>query len=191
MVACRRARPAGWVAVTGHGLVRFVVGAAGRRFRSDEGQGRTGDAKAFRWDEVEVLRDVTRTFNAFGTTDYKFTVTRPDGARVVVSTDTFWEVAELGQEIEKRVTEARTPMALAAVGAGETVGFGPLSVHAHGLRDSRGTVAWDQIQSVGLRDGKVRLEGQAHRRAQTYDISRVPNVFVLAAVANALAAGSR
>lgn len=174
--------------------VHAVRSGGGRVYLFESGfvhTGRAGAARAFRWDEIEVLRDVTRTYNAFGTTDHKFTVTRPDGAKVVLSTDTFWDVGELGQQVEQRVTETQTPTVLAAVGAGETVNFGPLSVDAHGLHDQRETATWDQVTSVGLRDGKVRLEDTTRRRTRTYDINRVPNVFVLAAVANALAAERR
>jgi hypothetical protein len=143
-------------------------------------------ARAFTWTDINVLREVTADRTS---TTYTFTVTRPDGERVVLDTDRFWEVAELGQEIEKRVTAAQFPLVLTAVGNGRTVGFGPLSVDATGLRDGRGPVSWDQVEHVSLRNGSVIVKEAGRPRARSHSISKVPNVFVLSAVAETLRGG--
>jgi hypothetical protein len=143
-------------------------------------------ARAFAFTEVEVLRDVRTTISTYSSsTTHRFTLTRTDGARVVLDTNRFAEIASLGPEIEARVTKARFPLAWAAVARGDSVQFGPISVDSHTLSFRGDAIPWCQITSVELYNGNVRIR-RSGGRDRSCPISSVPNVFVLAAVAEGL-----
>jgi hypothetical protein len=180
--------------VVGAGAVYFVVTAvrltmAGgdRVYLFDGGLVHTSSAgaRAFAFTEVEVLRDVRTTISTYSSrTSHRFTVTRADGARVVLD-NSYAEIASLGPEIETRVAKARFPLAWAAVARGDSVRFGSIEVDSHGLTINGTPIPWHQISGVELYYGNVRIR-RSGGRDRSCPISRVPNAFVLAAVAEGL-----
>ena len=154
-------------------------------------------ARAFRWDEVSVVRhfhpvDSTSTTEA-APAHYTYVVKRPGGATVALH-HSYWEVAdlqELGGAIVDRVGAAQVPRVLAAVRGGRAVRFGRFTVNDRGLRFVRSRMArWDRIESVYVSGDEVVV--RMSRGVLGFDnVSRypawvVPNDFVLAAVAATL-----
>jgi hypothetical protein len=168
--------------------VRVSLAVGERVYLFDGGLVHTGSAgtRTFIFTEVEVLRNVHTTTSTWSSsTTLKYTVTRADGARVLLDTNTFAEIASLGPKIEARVTKARLPLAWTAVARGESVQFGPISVDSHGLTFRGNAIPWPQITGIELYNGDVRIRRSGGRN-RSCPISSVPNVFVLAAVAEGL-----
>ena len=78
------------------------------------------------------------------------------------------------------------PLDLDAVAAGRTVRYGPLALDIATPTTPKAVLKWTQVRAIDLHDGTVRIWTFENRRAQQVQISSVPNVFVFAALADAL-----
>ncbi|MFF7637402.1 DUF6585 family protein [Kitasatospora sp. NPDC008050] len=154
----------------------------------------TGGAtvRAYRWQDMSVLQDVTEQHrNGVPVrTTYTYTLQGPDveSSRVrggVVGTLRSPEV--WGTEIQQQVTAAQLPLALAAVRAGRTVEFGPFVVSAERLTAGAKSVAWSEVRAVRTEKGYLSVKRQGRWLNLTATaVSRIPNVFVLRALADRL-----
>ncbi|MGI5130237.1 DUF6585 family protein [Pseudonocardia sp. CA-107938] len=146
-----------------------------------------GGAVAYPWTDTEVRREITNHVRGktVTSTDHVYRFTRPGTPELRLESTAF-QLADLGPEIERRLTTARAPRDLEAVASGHTVRYGPLSVDIATLGTPKGLVKWTQVRAVDAHQGQVRIWLFEARRPQQVPVSEVPNVFVFLAMADAL-----
>ena len=118
-----------------------------------------GQLDVYRWDQIPAVfqRIVQTRYNGVPTgTQYLYTVTRFDGKTVKLTN--FWEgVAELGREVNLRVSQVQLPAMQEALARGHNVQFGDIIVNAGGVSGKRGSAPWSEISRVAVRNGQVSL----------------------------------
>ncbi|MFJ8533155.1 DUF6585 family protein [Streptomyces sp. NPDC093591] len=114
-----------------------------------------------------------------------------DGERIVLRSGDFGHSGVWEPEIRRAVTEAQVPRALAALAEGARLAFGPVWI----TRDkvgSRGTsLRWAQIQRIEILNGSVAVRAAGRWQVWGTVTSGIPNLCVLHALAEHLAAGER
>ncbi|WP_414167755.1 DUF6585 family protein [Streptoverticillium reticulum] len=119
---------------------------------------------------IRVLRyDTTSVFRQDGT----FTFTDAEGERITLS---HGEEEEWVPEIQRAVTDAQLPLALARLGEGERLAFGDIWLTREGIGFGETSARWSQVQRIEIRDDAVVI-GTAETAA-----SATPNLFVLRAL---------
>ncbi|MBB4924225.1 DUF6585 family protein [Kitasatospora kifunensis] len=154
----------------------------------------TGGAtvKAYRWDDMSVLQNITRHHRNGGYTHttYAYTLSAPGVETTRVNggvIGTFQDPDTWGPEIQQRVTAAQLPPALDAVRAGRTVEFGPFSVSAERLTAGGKSAAWSEIQEIKIERGYLSVKQQGRWLSLSFEaVSRIPNFFVFRTLADRL-----
>jgi hypothetical protein len=146
-----------------------------------------GRADAFPWTDTEVRREITNHVrgSTVTSTDHVYRFARPGSPELRLDSTAF-QLADLGPEIERRLTAARAPLDLDAVAGGRTVRYGPFAVDIATLTTPKGVVKWTQVRAVDAHQGEVRVWLFDARKPQKVSVSGVPNVFVFLALADAL-----
>jgi len=146
-----------------------------------------GRADAYPWTDTEVRREITNHVrgSTVTSTDYVYRFARPGSPELRLESTAF-QLADLGPEIERRLTAARAPLDLDAVACGRTVRYGPFAVDIATLSTSKCIVKWTQVRAVDAHQGEVRVWLYETRKPQKVSVSEVPNVFVFLALADAL-----
>ncbi|MEJ3658010.1 DUF6585 family protein [Actinomycetes bacterium KLBMP 9759] len=186
----------GWVALlailTG-ALALMCFGQAGRTliaartdlYLFDNGlvRARGDDMTAFPWRETRIRRSVVKEKDA-AKPAYRYWLQRSGGPSVELHPRL--ELDEFGPEMERRFTVERVPVDLDAVVAGHQIQYGPFAVDHAALTTRKGLIPWPELRAVELQNGEVRVWAADAGRAQTAEVSKVPDVFVFLAVADAL-----
>lgn len=166
-----------------------VVSSTGERVYLFDGgfvyAGGADAARAFTWDQISVLHDIRSTRAGVVSTHCRYTVIRRDGARVMLESDKFPGVATFGPEIQKRLTETQYPSTIEAIRAGQTIGFGPITVDVDGISTGDGTTPWNEVEKVSYENGRVSVK-PIGRRSWAIGVGVIPNFFVFVAVVAAL-----
>jgi hypothetical protein len=124
-------------------------------------------------------------------TSYKYTVQRSDGAQIVM-TELFRNVGQVGDRLQREVTNRLAPQALAAANAGQTLPFGPFNLNRQGLATPKGSLAWGEVQQVTAVRGMVMIQQRGQRAAKAFGgVDKVPNLYVFLFVAEALLKAQR
>ena len=146
-----------------------------------------GRAEAYPWTDTEVRREITNNVRGrtVTSTDYVYRLTRPGSPELRLESTAF-QLADLGPEIERRLTAARAPLDLDAVAGGRTVRYGQFALDIATLSTPKGVVKWTQVRAVDVHQGAVRVWLFDARKPRTTAVSEVPNVFVFLALADAL-----
>jgi len=111
-------------------------------------------------------------------------VQRNDGATFKFGS-TLRHVIQLIQTIQGAVTQAHMPKAMAAYNAGSPVVFGMFILSQQGLNNWRGTIPWNEVQSVDIKNGHVIIKqvGKTFNWANAR-IATVPNALVFMSMIN-------
>jgi hypothetical protein len=169
-----------------HGSWRLCVCADGFLFIKG------GQATPCRWDQIAFVRQrVVRhyTNGVYTGTTFTYTVQRADGVKIVFN-QMFRDARQLGERIQREVTNRLTPQALAAVRAGQTLPFGRFSLNWQGLTTPKEAIPWSDIQQVTARSGLITIQRHNQRRGKSYGrVDSIPNLFVFLAVSEALVKG--
>lgn len=88
-------------------------------------------------------------------------------------------VEEWGPEIQRAVTRAQLPLALAALDQGERLAFGDVWLTREEVGSEEVSARWAQVQQIEIEHGAIRLniDGRWHTLAPT--ASTIRNAFVL------------
>ncbi|MGW1195180.1 DUF6585 family protein [Streptomyces sp. NPDC002536] len=145
-----------------------------------------GHVRAVRYADTDVLQDTIRhTYNGMTTRiSYAYTVTDTTGESVILRGG-FADPQEWGQAIQRAVTVARFPQALARLDAGQRLDFGPLWMTSSEIGSGGKSVPWQQVEEIAVKDGyvKVRVAGRWSSLTMT-SVRRIPNFFVFRALAD-------
>jgi len=141
-----------------------------------------GQADVVRWDHVEAVWQ--NIFRVYATTNHTYTVRRGDGATFKFNS-ILRNIAHLGQTVQQEVTRVLLPGAVAAYNAGTVVPFGTLNVSVQGITHGRETLAWNQVQGVEVKQGKVSVKKAGKSWAWVrLRVSTIPNFFVFMGLVN-------
>ncbi|MFF4405855.1 DUF6585 family protein [Streptomyces sp. NPDC001262] len=145
-----------------------------------------GHVRAVRYADTDVLQDnIRHTYHGMTTKiSYAYTVTDTTGERVTLRGG-FADPQEWGPAIQRAVTVARFPQALARLDAGQRLDFGPLWMTAAEIGSGGKSVPWQQVEEIAVQDGyvKVRVAGRWSSLTMT-PVRRIPNLFVFRALAD-------
>ncbi|MRH87117.1 hypothetical protein GFY24_06500 [Nocardia sp. SYP-A9097] len=143
-----------------------------------------GGVCVFRYETAEVLQNITNHYRngAFQGTTYHYIFSSPEGARAVLN-EAFSNVREWGPAVQRAVTDAQLPNAVAKVRAGERVAFGDLWISAGEVGSGGKSAPWDRVEELALTQGQVSVgvAGKFFNLTNT-PISRIPNFFVFQAL---------
>ncbi|WP_232667401.1 DUF6585 family protein [Pseudonocardia sp. TRM90224] len=140
---------------------------------------------AFPWRETQIRRSVVKERDA-PKPAFRYWLQRTGGPTVELHPRL--ELDEFGPEMEQRFTVERVPVDLDAIVAGHQVQYGPFAVDHAALTTRKGIIAWSELRAVELQNGEVRVWVFGADRAETVEVSKVPDVFVFLAVVDALRA---
>jgi len=145
-----------------------------------------------RWDQVAfVWQRIVRTYTngIYTGTSFKFTIRRTDGVEIILD-GTIHNGMQLGTQLQREATRHLTPLSLAAIEAGQTLPFGPLSASWQGLNTIRGVLPWNTIQEVNTKRGMLWIHQRGQNRARWYGgVDKIPNLYVFFNVVNTLSKG--
>lgn len=193
--------------MAGIGVVRNRGAAArmqGRELRLFEhglvnvGVGKQTPA-AIRWDEASVLQDITRHVRNGATAHvtYLYKLSCPSGTQTAISgidggIGGIERPREWGTEIQRAVTSAQLPGAVAALERGEDLSFGDITVNRDGISARGKSVPWGQLQEIQVKDGYVSLKQAGQWRSlSTTPVKNIANYFVFEALAERMGMMSR
>jgi hypothetical protein len=121
---------------------------------------RPDDPQVYRWDAIDtVFQKIIsqRTYGFETAKSYLYTVTRRDGRSVKLTQ--FWAgIAELGPHINECVSEALLPGTLAAIGRGQGMQFGDMTLNGAGIAGRRKSVTWPEVRQVRIDNGYVSVD---------------------------------
>ncbi|WP_372406036.1 DUF6585 family protein [Streptomyces luteireticuli] len=115
------------------------------------------------------------------------TLTDVDGERIALrDRPGHGGAEEWGAEIERAVTRAQLPRALAALDEGGRLAFGDVWLTGEGIGTGAGTgkvsARWSQVRRVDIRNGAVEVDIAGERHVWGRAVSGIPNPFVLRAL---------
>jgi len=141
---------------------------------------RRGQAVVCRWDDVEeVWQDLTDQYTLFGLVhrpSYFYTLRLADGSRVRFDHH-LQDVRRLGDTVLRQTFPQLLHRALGTLQAGEVLSYGGLTVSRHGLGNGKHVVPWDEVQQVGVYNGRALVaRGGKWLKWGDYPVKKVPNV---------------
>ncbi|HLI05305.1 MAG TPA: DUF6585 family protein [Ktedonobacteraceae bacterium] len=153
---------------------------------------------AIRWDQIAEIWQTFTEISYYGRKYYmlrQFLLRRPDGT-VLVLDAVFRSFKEIGAAVEQQVVSRFLPGVLAAYHAGNTVSFGPISVHLQGMNVSvnngQKMLTWDELDRVKIAEGIISIKKKGSLLAMTtVPMAQVPNVCLFAALVNAVTNGQK
>jgi hypothetical protein len=140
-------------------------------------------AELVRWDEVNsVRRDLSKKGGLTVRTPYRVTLVRRDGKEFEFH-EALSGVERLRELAEERTLPLMLPAAVEAYRAGETVGFGDVSVSAEGVHSGKDTLAWEDFAGAEAKQGQLLVRAAGRRRAFfKLDVAKVSNPHVFLAL---------
>ncbi|MEU7168282.1 DUF6585 family protein [Streptomyces morookaense] len=129
---------------------------------------------------IRIVRyDTTSAFRQ----DRAFTLTDAGGERITLS---LGESEEWIPKIQRAVTEAQLPLALARLGRGERLAFGDIWLTREEVGSGVASAQWSQVQRTEIRDGLVVIGVAGAGNGPEAVASGIPNLFVLRALVECL-----
>jgi hypothetical protein len=185
-------------------LVTFICVSAGiatlRRARALRGlhvlvfptglarvQGR--QSNVLRWDDINrVTRNPSvKAKGLTVSTPSELILLSRDGWQIVFN-ESLSRLRELRALVEEYTLKTMLPLALEALEAGETIGFGPVSVSAEGVHYGQQTLPWDGYQSAEIAKGTLLVKATDTRGFFCKEpLAEIPNVHVFIALAARMA----
>jgi hypothetical protein len=177
-----------FLAASGAGMLTRSRGFRGLRvFACRDGLARVRGANAelIRWDEVNSVRVRRHLSQPEGITvrsPYRVTLVRRDGLELEF-TEALSGIKRLRELAEENTLPFMLPAAVEAYRAGETVGFGEVSVSPDGIHRGKDTLAWEDFADAESKQGQLVVRAGGRRRPFfKLDIAKVSNPHVFLAL---------
>ena len=150
----------------------------------------------FRWEDVETVwrkpmfstgrnRSASYYQNA-----YAYTLQLRDGSRHTFTRLNIDQQA-LSKIVREQIVPLQLPGAIAAYQGGQTISFGPAQIDRRGITLDARSLPWSQVRSVTLQGNRLVVFEIARRKPWgKADARRVPNLFLLFALADYARTGS-
>jgi hypothetical protein len=176
-----------FLAASGAGMLTRSRGFRGLRvFACRDGLARVRGTTAdlLRWDEVNsVRRDLGQKEGVTVRSPYRVTLVRRDGKQFEFS-EALSDIKRLRELAEECTLPFMLPAALEAYRAGETVGFGEVSVSPDGIHAGKDTLPWEDFDGAEAKQGQLLVRTAGRRRPFfKIDIAKVSNPHVFLALA--------
>lgn len=176
-----------FLAATGAGVLARSRGIRGLRvFACRGGLARVQGARAelLRWEDVNaVRRDLTKRENVTVRSPYRVILVRRDGKEYEFN-EALSDVKRLRELAEECTLPFMLPAALEAYRAGETVGFGAVSVSPDGIHSAKDTLPWEDFADADAKQGQLLVRAVGRRRPFfKIDVAKVSNPHVFLALA--------
>ncbi len=121
---------------------------------------RPEDPQVYRFEDIDtVFQKIVsqRTYGFETARSYLYTINTRDG-RTVKLTQFYSNIEELGPCINQRVSALLLPGVLGAIGQGQAVRFGDVTLAAGGIAGKRKSVSWPEVREVRISNGYVSVE---------------------------------
>lgn len=142
---------------------------------------KNGTLTTVRWDEIAgVWQNITRRYynGVYTGTTHVYTLQTYDKKKLTFN-DTLKNVEELGNTIQKEVSNRHLPRAMETYNSGGTVSFGTVSVNRLGLTKGDKTLPWNEIQGVQIKKGYIQIKKQGKwLNWANIPVSAIPNMLV-------------
>ena len=173
----------------GIGLIRKARSSGGMRvFVCADGIARLqkGQIEVMRWEDVNAVRRVVNAKNqelVISSAAQLLLVDRE--GRQMVFNETVSDLGELRRMVEEQTLKFMLLPAVEAFQGGAVIGFGEISVGREGLQIGRETLPWELFDSAEVAKGRLVIYDSSNgkKRFGQVDVSKVPNVHVLLALA--------
>lgn len=134
------------------------------------------------WNDVSQItqRIVRQTYYGIPIwTSYTYNLQLNNGAKLRF-TETIGKVRQMGETMQRQITQALTPRALQALQSGASLPFGKLSVNPMGISNGNETLPWNQISNVNAVNGAIVI-GKVGKKLRWAGVSmaKIPNAYVL------------
>ncbi len=142
------------------------------------------NAEQIRWDEVNhVRRDLSAKKEGVTVrTPYRVVLVRRDGKEFEF-TEALSDVKRLRELAEECTLPLMLPAALEAYRAGETVGFGDVSVSPEGVHSGKDTLTWEDFDEAEAKQGQLLVRAAGRKRPFfKLDVAKVSNPHVFLAL---------
>jgi hypothetical protein len=173
----------------GIGLIRKARSSGGMRvFVCADGVARLqkGRAEVMRWADVNAVKRVVdaKSQEFVVSTAAQLLLVDREGRQMVFN-ETVSGLRELRQMVEEQTLPFMLPPAVEAFQAGAVIGFGEVSVSRDGVQVGRETLPWELFESAEVSKGRLIVYDASNgkKRFGRVDVSKVPNVHVLLALA--------
>lgn len=113
------------------------------------------------------------------------------GERIVLRHGDFDRPEAWGPEIHQAVTDAQLPRALAALAEGARLVFGPVWITREEVGSRAASLRWAQVQRIEILNGSVAVRAAGRWQVWGTVAAGIPNLCVLHALAERLAAAER
>lgn len=173
----------------GIGLIRKARASGGLRvFVCTEGiaHARREQTVVMRWEDINVVKRIVdaKKQELTITTPAQLVLVDREG-RELAFNETISDLRELRQMVEERTLKFMLRPAIEAFQSGARIGFGDVSVSPEGIHQGRDTLSWELFESAEVSKGRLVLySSNGKRRFGRVDLSKVPNVHVLLALAD-------
>nr|BBH85906.1 hypothetical protein KTC_06570 [Thermosporothrix sp. COM3] len=133
----------------------------------------------FRWDDISAILHTEKLDN-LGHTNHVFAFQRKDGKQLMID-NTFADVLEIGEQVQRAVNKALIPEALAQFKAGKELPFNGLSVSQAGLKKGEEVLPWDEADVEIFSEVTISKKGEKRSWYQM-PLQKFANVPVLIAL---------
>jgi hypothetical protein len=176
-----------FLAASGVGMLARSRGFRGLRvFACRDGLARVHGttAELVRWDEVNsVRRDLSQKEGVTVRSPYRVILVRRDGKQFEFN-EALSDIKRLRELAEERTLPLMLPAAVEAYRAGETVGFGEVSVSPEGIHSGKDTLPWEDFADAEAKQGQLLVRAAGRQRPFfKIDIAKVSNPHVFLALA--------
>ena len=165
-------------------LIWRVIAVLGTRIQLYQGgfsvtqRGKTTTAA---WGDVSQITQqiVRQTYYGIPIwTSYRYKLQLTNGEKLTFS-ETIGKVREMGETMQRQITQALIPRALDALRSGASLPFGKLSVNPMGISNGSETLPWSQISNVTAVSGALII-GKVGKKLRwaSASVARTPNAFV-------------
>lgn len=146
---------------------------------------RGGATTGVAWNEVTTITQRIIRYRTYGIptyTSYRFNLTLANGQQINLS-ETLAKAGQMGEIMQRQITQALAPRALESLRAGAALPFGKLSANPMGLANGRATLPWQEIDRVAIQNGSLLIFRKGQRlRWDSTSIAKTPNAYVLLSV---------
>jgi hypothetical protein len=143
--------------------------------------GRGGMRQAAWHDVAAVWQAVTRhyTNGVYTGTTHVYTLQTTAGEKLVFDDRLGKQVEQLGQEIQRGVTNALYPRYWQSLQNGQRLTFGPLALDRDKLYAGKKELRWDEIKAIKIEKGQIAVrKDKAWLNWASASVPQIPNFFI-------------
>ncbi len=178
-------------------MLWLVIASLGTRIQLFEGgfsATQRGKTTVAAWGDVTTITQQIVRMRSYGIpvwTSHNYRLILANGAKLRF-TESVGKVGNMGETMQRQITQALTPRALEALRTGANLPFGKLSVNPMGISNGSETLPWNEISNVTIQNGVIVIGRQGKRlRWGSSSVAKTPNVYVFLSLVDMMRRGSQ